>query len=213
VIINMTTIASRQTHYIDRTLESLFQSDGRDVAVNLILGSFDTSHVEKYRGVANIVPWDDHAQSRACEDNPRRNCTLNAIRALEYGEDEQCLCCEDDIEFDPNWLSQLLATVDEIPDDEYVLNLAHGKGNPVGTRYAVFAQSYLCGAQGLFYPTKRLRERVALYVELKKAKGMNDKLVGDYAMNKAALYNTIPRLVTHIGQVSAIRSLRKHGAE
>ena len=55
MIINMTTVASRQKHYIDRTLESLFQSDGRDIPLNLILGSSDTSHVERYRNVATLV--------------------------------------------------------------------------------------------------------------------------------------------------------------
>jgi hypothetical protein len=55
MIINMTTFAGRQKHYIDQTPESLSQSDGRDLPLNLILGSYDTSHVEKYRGAANIV--------------------------------------------------------------------------------------------------------------------------------------------------------------
>src|SRR5262245_3474268 len=62
MIINMVTIAVRQKHYIDRTLESLFNSDGRNLKVNLILGSYDTSHVEKYRNVLNFVPWDEAAE-------------------------------------------------------------------------------------------------------------------------------------------------------
>src|SRR5262249_11416797 len=105
MIINMTTVASRQTHYIDRTLESLFQSDGRDIPVNLILGSCDTSHVEQYRNVATLVAWDEEAETQARLANLRRNCNVNAMRALRYGEDDHCLFCEDDIIFHPNWFS------------------------------------------------------------------------------------------------------------
>ncbi len=55
MIINMTTFAARKKHYIHETLESLFASDGRDISINLIVGSSDTSHIERYRKVANIV--------------------------------------------------------------------------------------------------------------------------------------------------------------
>ena len=88
MIINMTTVASRQKHYIDRTLESLFQSDGRDIPLNLILGSSDTSHVERYRNVATLVAWDEEAESQARQENLRHKCNVNAIRALRYGDDE-----------------------------------------------------------------------------------------------------------------------------
>jgi hypothetical protein len=202
MIINMTTIACRQTHYIDTTLARLFESDGRNVPVNLILGSTDTSHVEKYRDVANIVPWDEAAQAQEREGKPRHNCNLNAIRALRYGGDEHCLCCEDDILFEEDWLSQLMLTIAEIPETEYALNLGQGRDQSPDKRYAVHTRSSLCGAQAIFYPTKALRTRVAEYVELKIRNGMNDQLIGAYAKQHSVLYNTTPVLVRHIGQVS-----------
>jgi hypothetical protein len=67
-------------------------------------------------------------------------------------------------------------------------------------------QPYLCGAQGIFYPSKRLRNAIANYIEQNVTGGMNDALVGDFAKRFAALYNTTPALVGHIGQVSCFGS-------
>jgi hypothetical protein len=203
MIINMTTIACRKEHYIDRTLESLFQSDGRDIPLNLILGSRDTSHVERYRKVANIVLWDQKAQWLSREGKMRHNCSVNAIRSLQYGDDDYCLCCEDDIAFDKHWFSQLMQTIAEIERKDYVLNLGQASDSSSGKRYATHADEYLCGAQAIFYPTKRIRKAVAEYVERKITSGMNDMLVGRYAKRHAALYNTTPALVYHIGFVSS----------
>jgi len=209
MIINMTTLASRQKRYIDRTLESLFQSDGRDVPLNLILGSSDTSHVERYRNVATLVAWDEAAESQARQGHLRHNCNVNAIRALRYGDDDYCLCCEDDIIFDANWYTQLMLTVAEIDRKEYVLNLGQGGDRSPGKRYVTHKQPFLCGAQGIFYPTKRLRNALANYLEQNTAAGMNDHLVGAFAKRFAALYNTTPRLVGHIGQISCFKSPRR----
>jgi hypothetical protein len=204
MIINMTTVASRETHYIDRTLESLFQSDGRDIPLNLILGSCDASHVERYRHVATLVAWDEAAESQA--GSRRRNCNVNAIRALKYGDDDYCLCCEDDIIFDPDWFSQLMLTVAEIDREDYVLNLGQGCDQSPSKRYATHTQSFLCGAQGIFYPSKRLRIRIAKYVQENINGSTNDDLVGRFAKRFAALYNTTPTLIYHIGQVSCFHS-------
>jgi len=202
MIINMTTVASRPKHYIDRTLNSLFESDGRDVPLNLILGSSDTSHVDQYRDVANVVVWDAEAESQARPGNLRRNCNVNAIRALMYGDDDDCLCCEDDIIFAPDWLSQLKLTVAEIDRANYVLNLGQ-RGDPSpGKRYAPHTETYLCGAQAIFYPSKRLRNAVAKYVRENMGGGTNDLLIGMFAKRFAALYNTTTLLIDHIGQVS-----------
>lgn len=202
----MTTIASRRRQYLDRTLDSLFASDGRDLTINLILGSPDTSHVERYRDVVHLVIWDADAQARARPDQLRHNCTVNALRALRYGADEECLCCEDDIKFAPDWLSRLRMTIAEIPHDDYVLNLGQGGSPPSDKRYATHTRPYLCGAQAIYYPTKAFRERVADYVEENIRRGMNDELIGRFAKEHAALYNTIPPLVVHIGQVSTFEA-------
>jgi hypothetical protein len=208
MIINMTTIASRQQHYIDQTLESLFQSDGRDIPLNLILGSRDASHVERYRNVATVVAWDEQAERQARVGKLRRNCNVNAIRALRYGDDDYCLCCEDDIIFDPHWFSQLMLTIAEIDRREYVLNLGQERDQEPGKRYATHTRSSLCGAQGIFYPSKRLRNALANYLEQNIAAGTNDLLVGKFAKRFVALYNTTPVLITHIGQVSCFHSPR-----
>lgn len=205
MIINMTTFAGRQKHYIDQTLESLFQSDGRDLPLNLILGSYDTSHVEKYRGVGNIVivEWDQPAQLRAIDGHLRHNCSVNAFRALKHGDDDFCLCCEDDIVFEPNWYSQLRATIADIPGDDYVLNLGQGSDLSPVKRYTTHPGPYLCGAQGLFYPSKTIRKAVAKFLLKKIGAALSDELIGLYAKRYAALYNTNTPLVSHIGQVSS----------
>lgn len=202
MMINMTTFAGRSKHYIDLTLESLAQSDGRDIPLNLILGSKDTSHVERYRGVANIVLWDQYAQWLSREGTMRRNCSVNAIRALKYGDDDYCLCCEDDILFHNNWFSELMLTVAGIGRKDYVLNLGQRGARSSDGRYATHAGAYMCGAQGIFYPRKSLRGAVASYLERNITRGTNDMLVGEYAKRHATLYNTIPALVEHIGHVS-----------
>lgn len=201
MIINMTTIASRKTHYIHETLESLRQSDGRDIPINLILGSPDTSHIDRYSGTVNVVPWDQEAASQ--EGRTRHNCTLNAIRALKYGPDDHCLCCEDDVTFEKDWFSQLMLTIADIEGDEYVLHLGQRCNESPRQRYAIHSRKNLCGAQAIFYPTKVMRNRVAEYLESKIRGGTNDFLIGKYAKQHAALYNTIPVLVQHIGAVSS----------
>jgi len=198
----MTTPAGRKTPYIDQTLESLFQSDGRDIPLNLIVGSFDLSGVEKYRQRANIVAWDWDAQQQTEGTTMRRRCTINAVRAIDYGEDEHCLCCEDDILFDKTWFHQLMLTVAEIDRKDYVLNLGQNCGQSPTKRYAVHEQRNLVGAQGIFYPSKEIRKAVAEYIRLNLTKGTNDHLIGKYAKRHSALYNTNPVLVEHIGQVS-----------
>jgi hypothetical protein len=202
MIINMTTLASRKEHYIDRTLESLFQSDGRDLPLNLIVGSSDTSHVERYREVASIVHWSLAARLQAREGKLRHNCNLNAIRALRYGEDDYCLCCEDDISFDQHWFGQLMLTIAQIERKDYVLSLSQGCQQSPDRRYATHTDLYLCGAQAIFYPSKAVRKAVADYIQQNIRRGMNDHLIGKYAKQHAALYNTTPVLVEHIGQVS-----------
>jgi hypothetical protein len=209
MIINMTTFAGRKKHYIDRTLESLFKSDGRDLPLNLIVGSSDTSHIERYREVANIVPWDLAAQAQEREGKLRRNCNVNAIRALEYGDDDYCLCCEDDISFDKHWFSQLMLTIVEIEREEYLLNLGQGSSPKFPhRRYATHTNSFLCGAQGIFYPSKPFRNVVAEYLRRNATRSLNDALIGEYAKQYAALYNTIPVLVKHIGLVSSFQGER-----
>ena len=198
----MTTFAGRRKHYVHETLESLFESDGRDIPLNLIVGSRDTGHIERYRKVANIVPWNLAALWQARESNLRHSCNLNAIRALKYGDDDYCLCCEDDIRFDPQWFSQLMLTIAEIDRKDYILSLAHRRDQSPDKRYATHTQLYLCGAQAIFYPSKQLRNAVADYVEQNIKRGMNDALIGTYAREYAALYNTTPPLVGHIGQIS-----------
>ena len=209
MIVNMTTFAGRPKHYIDRTLDSLFHSDGRDIPLNLILGSSDTSHVEQYRNVATLVAWDAEAESQARQGNRRRNCNVNAIRALRYGDDDYCLCCEDDVIFDANWFSQLMLTVAEIDRQEYVLNLGQRSDQLPGKRYAKHTQRYLCGAQGIFYPTKRLRLAIAQYVQENIAASTNDDLIGIFAKRFAALYNTTPVLIAHIGYTSCFQPSSK----
>jgi hypothetical protein len=205
MIINMTTFAGRQKHYIDRTLESLFKSDGREVQVNLIAGSYDTSHIEQYRGVANIVPWDQASQWQVRPGDLRQNCTVNAIRALRYGDDDQCVCCEDDISFEKDWLSQLRLTIAEIERKDYVLNLGQGCDQSPNKRYATHTLPHLIGAQGIFYPSKSLRTAIAEFLLQNMHWGINDNLIGAYAKKYCALYNTTPMLVYHIGQVSSFK--------
>ncbi len=108
MIINMTTISKRKVHYIrSEPLESLFRSDGRDLPVNLIVGSFDSSYLDKYQNMVHLVPWDQAAQWFSREGRPRHNCNVNAIRALKHGDDDYCLTCEDDIVFATDWYNQL----------------------------------------------------------------------------------------------------------
>jgi hypothetical protein len=209
MIINMTTIACRQKHYIHRTLDSLAQSDGAHLPVNLILGSLDTSHVERYAGVLNFVLWDEAAQAQERSGRMRHNCNVNAARALRYGDDEQCLCCEDDIVFKrKDWLAELMATVAEIPETEFVLNLGQGGPQSPGKRYAPFTRSYLCGSQAIFYPTLAVRRGAAEYIEQNMRAGMNDALIGKYAKQYFVLYNTAPKLVGHIGNTSSFTQPR-----
>lgn len=217
MIINMTTIAVRTHQYIDQTLESLFRSDGGHLRVNLILGSSDSSHVEKYRDRANIVPWDAEWEAKARPGQMRHNCNLNALRALRYGDDDHCLCCEDDIRFKEDWYSQLMLTIAEIGDHDYVLNLGQGCDQSPDKRYAVHTRKHLIGAQAIFYPNKALRAAVSDYLDsavedfLNRSvlRGTNDDLIGRYAKQYAALYNTTPPLVGHIGQVSSFSSQPK----
>ncbi len=175
------------------------------------MGSYDTSHVEKYRGVANIVivEWDQAAEWQTREGRLRHNCTVNAIRALRHGNDYSCVCCEDDIMFNPDWYSQLTATIAEIERQDYVLNLGQDTDPPSVKRYTTHTNSYLCGAQGIFYPSRKVREAVAEYLLQNIRAALSDHLIGQYGKEFAALYNTTPALLSHIGQVSSFFQTRR----
>jgi hypothetical protein len=206
--INVTTFAGRRQHYIHRTLESLFASDWKDSnrVVNLIMGSGDESHVQEY--VANpavrIVPWDVET-----DPNMRWNCTLNKIRALHYGDDDQTVICEDDVVFHPDWCATLSAAAAEMGDEEYVLSLfapredldkaRFVKGKSLVKQYPRFV---LQGAQALFYPSKKVRNQVADYLQLRLRGGSGDELIGRFARAYAALYATKEPLVGNIGWIS-----------
>jgi len=202
MIINMITIGARKVHYIDKTLEHLRKSDGRDIPVNIVLGSYDTSHVEKYRGTINLVPWNQGAEGDSIVGNYRRGCSINMVRALRYGDDEQCLCCEDDIGFKPDWYHQLKLTIEQIEEREYILSLGQGSDQSPDKRYATHTRPALIGSQGIFYPTKKLRSSIAQFLQENMRRGTTDNLIGEYGKRFAKLYNTTPTLIWHIGQVS-----------
>jgi hypothetical protein len=212
MIINMVTFAGRRVHYIDKTLEYLHKSDGRDIPLNLILGSYDTSHVEKFRGVANLVLWDGVAEGESIAGNLRHSCTLNAIRALNYGDDDQCLCCEDDIGFQPDWYHQLKLTIEQIREKEYILSLGQQCDQSADQRYATHTKDHLTGAQGIFYPGKRFRNAVGQFVQQNMRRGTNDNLIGEFGKKYAKLYNTSPTLIWHLGQVSSFHTKSRPSA-
>jgi len=209
--INMTTFAGRMEHYLQRTLDSLFSSDWTDTnhTINLMLGSDDHSHVQQYATHSNIriVPWDMET-----DNNPRQNCSLNAIRALRYGEDGGTLICEDDILFSKNWCSELIAATAEISDEEYIISLflfwpefekaRFVKGKRLVKHYPRY---HLVGAQALFYPTKSLRLKIAEYLHQNLRHGCSDEIIGRYARSFAALYCTTQPLVEHIGLISCFK--------
>jgi hypothetical protein len=209
MIINMVTFAARDVHYIDRTLEFLAESDGRDIPINLILGSYDTSHVDKYRGKVNLVLWNESAEGDSIPGDLRRSCSINAIRSMRYGDDDYCLCCEDDVGFKPDWYSQLKLTIEEIEEQEYILGLSQATDEPTDKRYAPHTRVHLVGAQAIFYVGKKLRHAVARFVHENMRRGMNDNLVGEYGKKYSHLYNTVPTLAWHAGQVSSFSRRQK----
>jgi hypothetical protein len=132
----------------------------------------------------------------------RRRCTINAVRAIEFGDDDYCLCCEDDIIFDKTWFNQLMLIVAEIERKDYVLNLGQQCNPSPDERYVIHERPNLVGAQAIFYPSKAVRKAVADYIRHNLTKGTNDHLIGKYARQYSVLYDAIPVLVEHIGQVS-----------
>ena len=206
--INMTTFAGRTHHYVQQTLQSLFASDWREtnLPVNLIMGSADESHVREYAAhpAIRIVPWDLESNGTL-----RRNCTLNKIRALRWGDDQPTLICEDDILFPPNWFSTVKQATAEMGDEEYILSLLAATPELETARFVAgkrFVKRYptfiLQGAQALFYPTKALRNKVADFLQKHIARSNGDELIGRYARAHAALYATKEVLVENIGSIS-----------
>lgn len=206
--INITTFAGRKHQYIDETLQSLFRSDWRDAdgPVNLIVGSEDEAYLQEYVGHPSIriVPWD-----AVSVPNLRLNCTVNKIRALQFGDGDETLICEDDIIFLPNWLSSLRQATAELGEAEYVLSLFAGtpdieRASLVEGKSLVkhYPTPPLQGAQALFYPSKTLRNKVAEFLKENLRRSSGDHLIGRYARTRAALYITREILVDHIGAIS-----------
>ena len=206
--INMTTFAGRTRHYIHETLQSLFSSDWQEtnLPVNLIMGSADESHLREYASHPSIriVPWDAETN-----ESLRRNCTLNKIRALRWGDDEATLICEDDILFPPDWFSALKLATAEMGDEEYILSLSAAKPDlekarlVTGKRWVKRYPRYILqGAQALFYPSKALRNKVADFLQANLSRAQGDELIGRYARAHAALYATKEVLVENIGWIS-----------
>lgn len=212
--INMTTFAGRRRQYVNDTLQSLFASDWYEAGrpVNLIMGSADESHVREYAthpGV-RIVPWD-------AQDNDvlRWNCTLNKLRALRFG-DGPTLIVEDDIRFPANWFSTLKLATAELGDEEYILSLFAAKpdlerarlvtGKQLVKRYPTYV---LQGAQALFYPTRKLREKVAEFLQQNLTRANGDELIGRFARAHSALYATKEILIENLGYVSCFHQEKK----
>lgn len=206
--INMTTFAGRRTPYIHDTLRSLFASDWHDAKahLNLILGSEDDSHVRQYVDdpSVHIVPWDVES-----DPNLRWNCTLNKIRALQAGDGESLLICEDDILFQPDWFSSLRKAAAELQGVDYVLSLFAAEEilalSPLvegKTRIREYPTRVLQGAQALYYPKREIREKVATYLGENLKKACGDDLIGRWARGQAALYSTREILVSHFGATS-----------
>jgi hypothetical protein len=208
VQINMTTFAGRKQHYIHETLQSLFSSDWAETEqpVNLIMGSEDQSHLGEYaeHPSVRIVPWD-------LETDPvmRRNCTVNKIRALRWGDDDATLICEDDVLFLPNWLESLQRATAEMRTEDYILSLFAAKPEldqaclMEGKQWVKqYPTPVLQGAQAIFYPTKAIRHRVAAFLATHIARACGDDLIGRYARAHATLCVTKVVLVEHIGAIS-----------
>ena len=206
--INMMTFAGRTRHYLHETLRSLFSSDWREtnLPVNLIMGSADESHLREWatHPAVRIVPWNVQTN-----ESLRLNCTLNKIRALRCGEGEPTLVCEDDILFNPDWLSALKLATAEMGDEEYILSLLAAEPELEKARFVVgkrlvkrYPTYILQGAQALFYPTKELRNKVADFLEENLTRSQGDELIGRYARAHSALYATKEILVEHIGGIS-----------
>jgi len=206
--INMTTFAGRKKHYIEDTFRTLLQSEwrGSGIRLNLILGSDDDSHVRKLaeHPQVQIVPWD-------LEPDPflRWNCTLNKIRALRWGEDEETLICEDDVAFSLDWLSMLREAAAELGDEAYVLSLFAARpaleAEPVlegKARIKRYPGPVLQGAQALYYPKRAIRLEAASYLGRNLRVACGDELIGRYARAHNALYATGEVVVDHIGQTS-----------
>ena len=207
--LNITTFAGRKEQYIDEMFRTLLQSEWRDsdIRLNLILGSDDDSHVRKLADhpLVHIVPWD--LESKA---SLRMNCTLNKIRALCWGQDEQTLICEDDVAFGLDWLSALREAVAELGDERYVLSLfaPHDEleREPIleGKRWIKrYPGPVLQGAQALYYPSRTVRLAAAAYLNQHRRAGCGDDLIGRYARSSHQLYATREVLVEHIGAVSS----------
>jgi hypothetical protein len=206
--INMTTFGGRQIHYVQHTIDSLLDSEWVDThsMLNLIVGSPEEAHIEEWIGhpSINIVHWD-------VESNPnlRWNCTLNKIRALQYGDEAEMLICEDDIIFPQKWLTELRETISDIDVKDYVLSLfvedralmkaRFVKGKKWIKRYPFPSMQ---GAQAVYYPSKALRLNVAEYLRKNITKACGDELIGRYALINAALYASEHCLVGNIGSVS-----------
>lgn len=206
--LNMTTYAGRKHQYIDDTFRTLLQSDWRNsgIKLNLILGSEDDSHVRKIaeHPMVNVVPWD-------LEPDPflRWNCTLNKIRALRFGDDEQTLICEDDVSFALDWVAVLREAAAELGDEPCVLSLFAAKRElakePLldGKRWIKrYPGPTLQGAQALYYPSRAVRLEAAAYLARNLRTACGDDLIGRYAQSTNALYATNELIVDHIGQIS-----------
>ncbi|MBI1814657.1 MAG: hypothetical protein HYR72_06750 [Deltaproteobacteria bacterium] len=186
-----------------------------NLPINLIVGSEDQSHLAEYAAhpSVRIVPWDMKTL-----DDLRRNCTLNKIRALRWGEDAATLICEDDILFHPTWFASLQLAAAEMRTETYILSLFAAKpeleaaplmeGKRWLKRYPI---PILQGAQALFYPAKTIRNQVADYLTRNINNACGDHLIGRYARDHAALYVTREVLVEHIGAVSCFPTADENG--
>lgn len=205
--INITTFAGRKEQYVHATLDSLLASDWADTGhtVNLIVGSEDESHLRDYvdHPAVHVVPWDMQTLP-----NLRWNCTLNKMRALRFGGEGPTVICEDDVVFPPDWLAALGRATAELGDRDYVLSLFAGARFDEAPlvagmeRVKEYPTLVMQGAQAVYYPTRKLRRELAMYLREHLQLACGDELIGRFAREYAALYTTRECLVDNIGAVS-----------
>lgn len=217
----------REVNYLDTMLDSLTVEHpiSAERPISLVVGSPVSGYVERYRSVPgiSIIEMGPNTWSWIKNNSLAHRATWNYYRCLTQptAGTRGTLILEDDIRFARGWRTRLSTTIADLeehhgPDFVLALYSSHGPawfsmlGRSTSKQlYADYPPEKFFGTQGMYYTTKS-RQGFAKYLKTNGViahKTHYDFLLGKYLSHAGLpLFATVPSIIQHIGESSAIEN-------
>lgn len=199
----------RQPNYIGDSLASLARS-GAQVDLRIVVCGADAAFlgapwIERHAARIELLSSEEFIWQKKWQP-PHRQIVLTLVRALTG--DGDVVLCQDDVEFAPDWQSQLRAAVQQLSartaDGRFLLTLFSTRPPSATTGPVLYDARLFFGMVAMFVPAC-VRADLRDYVRAEDRDAPDDMLVKRFCLSGGAvLYDLQPSVVQHIGLVSSL---------